>query len=112
MKTTKMMIIGLLGLALMTAPAQARAHFGFGFGSGFYGPLDYGYSGFYPYGGYYGGPYGAPVYSRPMVVPSGGVPMIQGAYGYIDEGDFRNYRDAAGSFLGRVPLASIPAGRW
>ena len=52
MKTTKMMIIGLLGLALMTAPAQARGHFGFGFGSGFYGPLDYGYGGFYPYGGY------------------------------------------------------------
>ena len=108
MKLKKMLTIALLGLALLTPAAQARTGFGLGYG-GFYGPGMYG--GWYPYGGF-SGPYGAPVYTRPMTVPRSGVPMIPGAYGYIDEGDFRNYRDTNSSFLGRVAIASIPAGRW
>lgn len=110
MKNTKLKIIAVLGLALMLLPAQASAQFTIGLGGGgFYGP--WGYGGLYPYGGVYGA-YGAPIYSQPMVVPSGGVPMVPGAFGYIDEGDFRNYRDSSGAFLGRVPLTSIPTGRW
>lgn len=77
----------------------------------YYAPSAY-YGSPYSSSGVYGAPvYGAPVYGAPVYGAVGG-PMVPGAASFIDEGDFRNYRDAYGNYLGRVPLASIPPGRW
>lgn len=131
MKTTQLFLAALLGLALLAPPAHARRHGGalaaaavigtaaalsshhhhhHGYYGGYYRPYGYYRSGYY--GSYYD-PYYAPrVYGAPVVLPTAGVPMVPGAVSYIDEGDFRNYRDAYGNYIGRVPLGSIPAGRW
>ena len=123
MRAARLTIMALLGLVLLSNPSMAHSHFGFGFGSGYYGDSYYGgnygrgyYGGNYPYGGFYG-PYGAPVYGAPvynrtMVVPQGGIPVIPRAYGYIDDGEYRNYRDTSGAYIGRIALDSIPPGRW
>jgi hypothetical protein len=39
-------------------------------------------------------------------------PYQGGPFSYVDEGAYRNYRDAAGNFVGRVPLASLVGERW
>lgn len=57
-----------------------------------------------------GGPSG--YYLSPRVRPVSGTPMIRGAVSFIDYGRYRNYRDPAGTFLGRVRLSSIPRNRW
>lgn len=76
------------------------------------------------YGGYYRAPYyrapvypvpvnpyaygpacGAPVYRAPVYVAPN--PYQLNGYQYIDEGDYRNYRDAYGRYVGRVLLSDI-----
>jgi hypothetical protein len=113
MRHTRILALALLGV-LLAIPAMAQISIGFGTGRG----------GFYPglynpyYGGSFVGPLGYryldpyPVYRSPQIHPRGGVPMIPGAFSFIDEGDFRNYRDRAGNYLGRMPLSAIPSHRW
>lgn len=114
MRRSNLLTIALLGLLLAAIPASARTSFGIGFGN--YGPYNSFYSPYWYGGGYYG-PWGYPyvgpsTYRSPQIRPSSGVPMIAGATNYIDEGDYRNYRDDNDTYLGRYPLGSIPAGLW
>lgn len=71
-----------------------------------------------PYGGYgYVAPYGYAVpYGPRVVAPGYALPyrygrvadlVPPGAYSYVDEGAYRNYRDIAGNYLGRVPLSAL-----
>jgi hypothetical protein len=103
----KLIIAVVLGLLVSALPASAQVGFGIGYGPGYYGFPYYG-----SYGGVWGYPMMSPIYRSPEIRPSGGVPMIPGAVSYIDEGDYRNYRDAAGVYLGRVLLTEIASNRW
>jgi len=127
MKITKMFAMALLGLALVAHPAEARRgralataaavgitaaalshhhdYYARGYYGGWWGP------GYTAPLGYYD-PYYTSYYRTPQVYPRSGAPAIAGAASFIDEGAFRNYRDAAGNFIGRVPLSQIPAGSW
>lgn len=108
MTRSRLILFAVLALVLASNPVSAQ-HVGvsFGFGPSYYSP--------YYFGSYYG-PWGYPyvptVYRNPEVRPSGGVPMIAGAVSYVDEGEYRNYRDSAHAFIGRVPLRDIPSDRW
>jgi hypothetical protein len=107
MRPSRLILFAVLGLVLAVYPASAQ-HFSVGLGGGpFYSPYYFG-----SYWGPWGYPYVPPVYHNPEVRPSGGVPMISGAVTYVDEGDYRNYRDASHDYIGRVPIRDIPSDRW
>lgn len=98
-------------VAAVAANRSNRGYYGDGYGnySGNSCGGDYGYSrygGYSPYGGSaFGGPYGYRTYRTVD-------PYQSGPASYVDEGAYRNYRDAAGNFIGRVPLASLYGRGW
>lgn len=116
MKITKLCFVAFLTLALLAPPAEARRYSRHGRGGvaaaiilGVAGAVaaDRAYRDRYvaPYGAY--APYGYPVPYGYAVPGRAGFVAPPGAYSYIDEGAFRNYRDAAGNYIGRVPLRPL-----
>lgn len=84
--STAGIVLGVIAAAAAVSAASERHHHR-------YDPWRYGT---YPV-------YGAPIPGRCS---------IPGAVTFIDEGLYRNYRDAYGNYLGRVPLHAIPPGYW
>ena len=111
MNPTKLVLSGLLILSLMAPAAQARRFYGrravgTAVALGAIGAIasHHYYPGYYSY---YGAPvYGAPVYgyARPYAARTA---LPFGATSFIDEGDYRNYYDAYGHYLGRTALWNL-----
>ena len=116
MRTMKVLLTGLLVLSFLAPPAEAqwRRRNRNGVGTALAAAAVLGVIGaiasnrnrnyYRPYGGYYGGYPGVYGYARPAYgyPAAGGLPF--GATSFVDEGDYRNYRDVYGNYLGRVPL--------
>jgi hypothetical protein len=124
MRYAKLGLTSLLVFALLTPPVQARSNTlrtvlgaaavigvasalsnrnrNRGYANNpYYGgsyPGAYGYGSSYPGAYGYRGAYGAPVQSYGQ---------SYGASSYVDEGEYRNYRDAYGNYLGRVHLSQV-----
>ena len=120
MKITTMFVTGLLALSLLVPSAQADRRWRRGRGgigaavalgaiAGIAATSDRGY--YSPYRSYpyvYNSPvYASPIYGSSYYVPPTQVDSYPGAYSYVDEGAYRNYRDINGNYIGRVPLGAI-----
>ena len=108
MNSIKIMVLGILVLCMAAPPAEAQNTTERIIGSviGALANQPSGYHDAYPYG-----------YSRPLYRPYGYRPLgyrtYRSSYGtglpfgasyYVDEGDYRNFKDAYGRQLGRIPL--------